>query len=138
LPFLTQAANAAAAAVTAADAAAGKAASSCAKPTKTATADLLAAAKARIGVVLGDDASALLAEDVNVPARLVVVSDAVTTLAVTAADDPAAQVWLVRDDSPDPTAGHEWTRLAQVTSLTSLAAALAAQAPTTTEGGDPA
>lgn len=138
MPFLTQAANAAAAAVTAADAAAAKAANSCAKGSKTAEADLLAAGKARVGVVLGDDASALLAEDVNVPARLVVVSDAVTTLAVTAADDVAAQVWLVRDDSPDPGAGHEWTRLAQVTSLTTLAAALVAQAPTTTEGGDPA
>ena len=136
MPFLTQAANAAAMAEQDARVAAGKAAASCAAGGDTAGGDLLAAAKARITVVLGDDASVLLAEDVNVPARLVVVSDAVTTLAVTAADDPAAQVWLVRDDSPDPGA-HEWTRLAQVTSLTTLADALTAQTPTTT-GGEPA
>lgn len=136
MPFLTQAANAAAVAREAATAAAAAAAASCASGADTASADLLAAAKARITVVLGDDASALLAEDVNIAARLVVVSDAVTTLAVTAADDPAAQVWLVRDDGTDGT--HDWTRLAQVTSLTALAAALTAQAPTTTEGGAPA
>ena len=135
MPFLTQAANAAATAEQDARAAAGKAAASCSAAGDTASGDLLAAAKARITVVLGDDASVLLAEDVNVRARLVVVSDAVTTLAVTAADDPAAQVWLVRDDGTD--GEHEWTRLAQVTSLTSLAAALAAQTPTTT-GGEPA
>lgn len=136
MPFLTQAANAAVGARDAATAAAATAAASCAAGADTASADLLTAAKARVGVVLGDDASVLLAEDVQLDARLVVVSDAVITLAVTAADDPAAQVWLVRDDSPDP-AAHEWTRLAQVTSLTALADALAAQALTTT-GGEPA
>jgi hypothetical protein len=104
--------------------------------------ELVAAARARLAVVLGDEADVgiLAVEDVQLDERLVVVSDARTCLAVQHAGDADAPVWLVTQDGTDVDGAERWVQAAQVDSLPALGEALAtrAQAATTTEGGDAA
>ena len=91
------------------------------------------AARERLSVVLAPpagvtpiDVAALSVAAVDDTEQLVVFTDGSTYLAVTR-DDTVA---LVGRD------GEDWTRLADVTDLPALGAALAAQTPTTT-GGEP-
>lgn len=130
MPFLSKVAADALTAQQQADAEA-KAAADAAAAAEAAKHDhdtLVAAARGRLTAILGHDADAdvLTEAAVDTAERLVVLTDGVVDLAVTPAGDDDATVWLVRND-------NGWTRIAQLTCLADLGAALA-----TTTGGEPA